>query len=517
MTSGRHAVTDWPAPLKVKEHGLGEAVREFVSETEETHSEAAAYARLRALARQPSRRLARYLPRVVAGLGMVLLVAVSGTAIYRRAGHAPGTGAAARPPAGNEYRPADQAAPTHPTAQPSPKAQVRVPLTAAAVRLAGTPVVLPPGRIDLVGQATIVLEPDAVASARTQADNTEILLKKGRIDLDVLPRPPAHGFSVRAGRYRFAVVGTAFTVSQTRSRLELVVREGAVAVWRNDARLATVRAGQSWGTEIASEPSTGTAADATEIDSPNPTQPNRPTATTTGALPPVLVPPPARAPSDQPPTFAPSPVAPAPEGVLPKPAATAPHTAGISCGDLAASRQPHAALTCYQEKARQNGLAGETSQYELARLLRDSFDDPQRALAAFQEQRARFPSGALRIEADLSIIEILPRLGRHSEALGETERFLAARPTSERRGEIHLLRGNIFREGLHDLRQAEREYALGAESSGRSGDDCRFLHAVCVEALGRQEEARREYRAYLLHRGGAHTSEAKKRLDGSRP
>ena len=119
---------------------------------------------------------------------------------------------------------------------------------------------------------------------------------------------------------------------------------------------------------------------------------------------------------------------------------------------------------------------------------------------------------ALRTEADLSIIEILPRLGRHAEAIAETDRYLSAHPTAERLGEIRLLRGNIFREVLRDLAQAEREYARGAEASGRNGDDCRFLRAVCLEARGRKDEARKAYETYVLRGGAAHVQEAKDRL-----
>jgi tetratricopeptide (TPR) repeat protein len=182
---------------------------------------------------------------------------------------------------------------------------------------------------------------------------------------------------------------------------------------------------------------------------------------------------------------------------------------------LAAS--PRDALACYQDQAAQSGLAGETAQYEIARLWRDSLGAPDRAVAAFQTQRSRFPNGVLRVEADLSIIELLPRLGRHADALAESERFLAAHPKAERNGEIHLLRGNIFREVLRDLDHAEREYAHAAESGGRFGDDGRFLHAVCLEALGRGGEARKAYEAYLLRPGAIHVQEVKKRLDGLHP
>ncbi|HEX7505838.1 MAG TPA: tetratricopeptide repeat protein, partial [Polyangia bacterium] len=212
------------------------------------------------------------------------------------------------------------------------------------------------------------------------------------------------------------------------------------------------------------------------------------------------------------PALAPPPAQPA----LPTPAPSF-SDAALDCGALATSKRTHEALGCYQARAAKTGLAGETAQYELARLLRDALGEPERALAAFRDQRARFPTGALRPEADLSIIELLPRLGRHSEALVETDKFLATHAPAERRGEIRLLRGNIFREVLHDLDKAEREYARGSESGGRTGDDCRFLHAVCLEALGRREDARQAYQTYLLRAGAAHVQEAKARLDHLRP
>jgi tetratricopeptide (TPR) repeat protein len=187
------------------------------------------------------------------------------------------------------------------------------------------------------------------------------------------------------------------------------------------------------------------------------------------------------------------------------------------CGQFSVSKRTQEALLCYQEQAAQSGLAGETAQYELARLLRDSLADPERALAAFKDQRSRFPNGALRTEADLSIIELLPRLGHHIEAMAETEQFLVAHPKAERRGEIHLLRGNILREVLHDLDRAEREYARGSESGGRIGDDSRFLRAVCLEALGHVADAKKAYETYVVETRAAHVEEAKRRLERLRP
>ncbi len=54
-----------------------------------------------------------------------------------------------------------------------------------------------------------------------------------------------------------------------------------------------------------------------------------------------------------------------------------------------------------EEQAPLGQALGETAEYEMGRLWRDTFADLPRALAVFQEQRARFPNGARSIEADL--------------------------------------------------------------------------------------------------------------------
>jgi hypothetical protein len=108
---------------------------------------------------------------------------------------------------------------------------------------------------------------------------------------------------------------------------------------------------------------------------------------------------------------------------------------------------------------------------------------------------------------------LLPRLGRHAEALVETQSFLDAQPEAEDRAEMRLLRGDIYRAIFQDAMSAEREYEEGAESPGRTGDDSRFLHALCLEALGRTDEARLAYRDYLAHPRTAHAGEAKRRME----
>ncbi len=493
MTSKKQ--TSWPVPLGKRDFALGEAVREYARNTERTPDEAAAYARVLASMAGRLRRL----PWLVAGFGMGAMAA---TLVVVLALHA------------KDVRPVQHTAAPHvlPKAKspvvpvPAPPPLLARTPSAPSIRLVASPSVLPVGKVELVEEASATLSADAVAKGRRQAGRTEIALDKGTIELHVLPRAPGHDFAVSAGGYRFMVVGTAFRVSQSETRLELAVSEGRVAVWRGQDRLTTVEAGGHWAAPMASAASPRARATRSPAEPVSTVASRDPGRTVEPASHPPL---PAESPSQDRTPATPqalAPRAPKPES-FPAPAATPPR----DCGGLV-GRHPQEALGCYQQQAAQGGLAGEAAQYEIGRLWRDTFRDPARSLAAFREQRTRFPRGVLAIEADLSIIELLPRLDLHIEALAESERFLKEHPGGERRGEIHLLRGNIYREVLRDFDRAEREYAQGATARGHSGDESRFLRAVCLEALGRTQEARQAYESYLSQPKATHADDAKKRL-----
>jgi len=470
--------SDWPLPLVTKQGALGDAVRAYAQNTGDTTSETASLAQVMArMERRP-----RHAPAIALWVAVGALATAAG--FFLLVGHSPKTPTptqvvaiqssappAVLPPRWNAQAAADRKTPA-PAAPALP-----------SLRLGNQTVALPTGASDLVGQARATLSADAVASVSAQGGATEIALQRGSIELHVLPQAPGQRLVVVAGHHRFTVVGTVFTVSRIQTRIELRVLEGAVAVARGARQLAVVRAGGHWNGAEPPFPSQPMAT-AREPSAEAARQPERPPPAT-----PI------------PPTHTPSAVEPARE----------------DCRQLVAARRTQEAVGCYQQQSLRNGLAGETAAYELARLWRDTLGQPDRALATFEAQRTRFPAGALRREADLSIIELLPRLGRHAEALAETHRFLSAHPGDERKGEIYLLRGNIYREALKDLPHAQLEYALGAGAKGRAGDDSRFFHAVCLEALGKTEEARAAYQSYLRLRGGAHSAEAKERLSKLAP
>lgn len=491
--------TSWPVPLRKRDMELGEAVREYARNSEPVASEPAAYDRvLERLARRT-----RPVALLVAGFGIgAMTVLLATMVVLHRSVETP-----AREKFTAEPALPTPAAPTIPRIIEAPRVSAPTP-PATIVRLAPSTSILPAGRVELVDEGWVMVAADAEASGRRWAGHTEIALAKGSIELHVLPRAPGHDLAVSVEGYRFVVVGTTFTVSQSETRLHLLVNEGKVEVWRGPRRLATVGAGEQWSAPLI--PFAPPQPRATRAQTqPSSTVAVRDALRSTTSVPTASPSPAMNAAVAERPTAA-SPLA--PELPAPEPASGTAAAARRDCGALV-GRNPQEAMECYRQQAAQGGLAGEAAHYEMARLWRDTFHDPARALAVFKEQRSRFPRGVLAIEAELSIIELLPRLDRHAEALAESERFLKEHPLAERRGEIHLLRGNIYREALRDCEHAEREYAQGTESRGRTGDESRFLRAVCLETLGRAQEARKAYETYLSQPKAAHAQEAKKRLD----
>ena len=322
-----------------------------------------------------------------------------------------------------------------------------------SVPLGMVPTQLPTGKISLGGGITALLSVETSATARFQQGTLDITLANGSIELHVPPRAIGQAVLVTAGGHRFTVVGTVLTVAHGTRSLDLAVSEGMVAVSKEGFHLATVAAGETWSLALPSSP---------------------------------------------PRTFAPR---------------VSRGTSTKDCTRFAADKQMHERLLCYREQTRGRGPDGERAQYELACTLRDGPGDLTAALAAFELQRSRFPRGDLRVEADRAIIELLPRLGRHAEALAETQMFLDEHPDAEYRAEIRLIRGDIYRAIYRDPMSAEREYDEGVEADGRTGDDSRFLRALCLEALGRMDEAFLAYKEYLAQAGTAHAREAKRRME----
>lgn len=183
------------------------------------------------------------------------------------------------------------------------------------------------------------------------------------------------------------------------------------------------------------------------------------------------------------------------------------------CLELANQGEYRAAEQCFGERATGAGLSAEMALYEKARLRRDVLHDARGALEALNEHRVRFPQGSLRPEVNLSRVELLAELGRGREALRESEALLASPTGKERAAELHVLRGNVYRRDLSDLRAADREYALAEQLGGALGAEASQLRGAVLEALGDVPGALSAYRRYLSVAGRPRSADVSRRVE----
>jgi ferric-dicitrate binding protein FerR (iron transport regulator) len=410
------------------------------------------------------------------------VVAAAVLVLSARRDHA-GAVVATRAPA--PARPESAAAPATPAAAAHAPARARAaqpPQHQTRLALAARPCPLPVGLAALADEATV--EVGAGTRARASADDglVRVVVDRGEVLLHVDKRTfggPA--FEVAAGPYRFRVLGTKFRVARSASttdRVELWVEEGRVAVSWRGRELGIVEAGGYW------------AGRATRVAARAPTV----VADATAATPP---------PGDVAEAEPPAPAAPARGGL----------SSRTLCAELAASpATARDAVNCYLGSGDSDGVASETALFEAARLRRDALRDAAGALETFQLYRARFPRGMLRAEVDLSIIELLPKLNRHREAVEEIGRMLAGDGGRERAAELLFLRGNIYREVLEDFARAERDYAGVEAVRAPEVGDATFFRGVCLQAVGRADEARAAFERYLAAGPARFTEEATRRL-----
>lgn len=439
----------WPSRLQDQDREVGQILRKYSRHLDAGDDEPAAFARMRVT----PRRLA---PRMVAVAGVLaaagLVIAWLGTQ---------GSGEVAqRAPEGavnSQITPAPPVSAPTPTPTPALTPQPTLRLTAQSVAL-------PPGRTDLHQEATITLAEGTKASARAERGESTISVETGSVELHVDPRPPGRSFVVKAGSINFVVVGTAFRVSRQQSRVTLEVSEGRVAVVRGGEKLALITAGGSWTGQADELP------------------PGRPAARRANN---------ARTTTET---------------------SSAASLASTGCAALVTAGRVREAIACLEQRGAQgSGPDSDVAAYEAARLWKEEAHDLERARAGFEAYRRRFPHGALRVEAALSLLEILPRVGRHQEALAEAAWLLANPDARLRQAEVHLVRGNIFRLALGDRAAAADEYRAAAAGSGPAADEGAYLYAVCLQELGRRLEARDAFDLYLERGDARHNAEASRR------
>lgn len=209
----------------------------------------------------------------------------------------------------------------------------------------------------------------------------------------------------------------------------------------------------------------------------------------------------------------PSALAPVPSVPVAPTASASPAASSPECLQFVRNGQPRVAEQCFQQRAAGDGLAAQLALYELARLRKDALGDAPGAHRALLEYRSRFPLGSLRTEVEVSIIELLVRMGHYQAALAESEQLLSGPAGAERKAQLRLLRGNIYRVNLKDCARALPEYRSIARDASARGDQASYNYASCLEELGRRQEAAQAFREYLKRTNPARKAQAEQRLN----
>jgi hypothetical protein len=303
------------------------------------------------------------------------------------------------------------------------------------------PAVTGPVPIESGGRQRLARGVDAELSARSALvpgdDETPPEVKRGRVRFSVPHQAPGRRYAVRAGAYRITVLGTVFDVAVEAATVQVAVSSGVVQIEEASSgkRLERLAAGEQWSSQ--------------------------------------------------------APTAPEPAPVPVRPARRTPPADPAALRALAEAREarrngdPRRALDLYDRIVAAGGPLAESALFEMASIENEDLHDPGRALATWERYRQRHPRGLLRAEADLSVIEVLPRLGQEGRALDEARAFLRRYPRSERRAEVARVAGDLAR-ARGDCRAALSLYelALAAGLSGRDAADAGSGRAACLSTLG---------------------------------
>jgi TolA-binding protein len=410
------------------------------------------------------------------------------------------------------------------------------------------------------------------------SSGTTLRLTQGTLTARVSKRAPGEQFVVEAGHYRVRVVGTLFTVEEgPGDHTAVSVREGVVEVTNMDdgRQVDRVVAGARWTSETPAArgedrtpndlatlleadlaagstrdlargfgtltrteaPTNASAANASNESAPAPASPsrdplperpvreevhraasetaNRATATravSSAALAVSAAPLPAPMPVPEPSAaVAPAPAVSASPPPIANDAGVEPYARGM---ELEANGDLDGAARELAKAADRDPLHGDLALYSLGRLQHRRLHDPSSALATFRRYRARYPLGALLPEVDFEVLQLDLETHDRSGALAETARFLASHPGSERTSQVHLLRGNLLRDGGH-CPEALSEYAAVREEPLTG--DALYSTAYCERKLGDRAAAAKTLTEYVRRfPHGEHASDAARALESGR-
>jgi FecR protein len=298
-------------------------------------------------------------------------------------------------------------------------------------------------------------------------------VKAGRVRFSVPHQPPGQRYSVRAGAFQVVVLGTVFEVSLENGGVGVSVESGSVEVREaaSGRALGLLSSGAHWSSVEAKS-----AAEAQ----------GSPRAAVNRQL--------AR------PAFRPVRKAPARRLALTGVGDPAAARTMKQADQLRLRRDPARALALYQQLVDAGGPRADVALYSIGLIEDEDLHDPRRAAVTWQRYRERYPQGLLRVEADVSLIEVFTRLGESGRALAEARAFLQNHPRSERRGEVARVAGDLARRegdclaalGFYDRAIA----ALAGSPQTEDHDDALFYRAECLSS-GRDSRAAAAVRKYL--------------------
>ena len=283
----------------------------------------------------------------------------------------------------------------------------------------------------------------------------------GEVAFKVSHQSTGRSYVVLAGPYRVVLLGTRFKLRMNEARRVFVDgQDGVVEVW-DHARLARLATGETW---VSPEGPADPAASPADVASAH----AHPHARTV-----ALASPGGRATSS-----------------------SADDTDAAAQAALAAGETSRA-LGLYRALAQRGGPAGENAAYEVGKILRDRLGQPANAVVAWRRYRSDHPSGILRVETDVSIIETLVHAGDATGALAEANDFIRNHPDSERRAEIARVAGDLYRSRA-DYKRAVTAYqiALASPLVRDAAEPATFHRAECLVRLGDPSGAEAT-RAYL--------------------
>ncbi|MEO6951536.1 MAG: FecR family protein [Polyangia bacterium] len=261
--------------------------------------------------------------------------------------------------------------------------------------------------IELHGIAELVTGPGAkVRVERNDAQQVELRVDAGSLLLHVLPRAGRAPFLVRTPQFVARVVGTVFRVSVNGNDARITVAHGTVEVTPNGGTATPIHAHEAWPANANTVP----AADELSM------------------------------------------LATREQVAIDDFAARPPHV----CTGAAEARVRCDVLYAQEAAPRE----AENALYRAGAVAWHELDDPRRALVLWRQQRERFPNGALRREAQASMIDALVATRSYHDAEAAIESYLAVEPDDLRAPELHFVLATVLRQLDGSCRRAAAELEL---------------------------------------------------------